>query len=133
MSHAHSDHIGAHAEVIASHGTAKLMRERLAGERVEHLLGLGETRKIFGLPVTLLAAGHIFGSAQFYTEADAGSLLYTGDFKLRSGLSAERAQWRFGGNAHHGDHLWSAEISIPAHGGGDATDGRLLPGSVGGG
>jgi len=94
VSHAHSDHIGAHAEVIASHGTAKLMRERLAGERVEHLLELDETREIFGLPVTLLAAGHIFGSAQFYTETDAGSLLYTGDFKLRPGLSAERAQWR---------------------------------------
>jgi len=94
VSHAHSDHIGAHAEIIASHGTAQLMRERLAGERTEHLLELGETRQIFGLPVTLLAAGHIFGSAQFFTETDSGSLLYTGDFKLRPGLSAEPAQWR---------------------------------------
>jgi DNA ligase-1 len=94
VSHAHSDHIGAHAEIIASDGTARLLRERLAGRRLEHLLALGETREIFGLPVTLLAAGHIFGSAQFFTETDAGSLLYTGDFKLRAGLSAEPAQWR---------------------------------------
>ena len=44
--------------------------------------------------VTLLPAGHIFGSAQLFAESDAGSLLYTGDFKLRPGLSAERTEWR---------------------------------------
>ncbi len=42
----------------------------------------------------LLPAGHIFGSAQFFLESDAGSLLYTGDFKLRPGKSAEAAEWR---------------------------------------
>jgi hypothetical protein len=42
----------------------------------------------------LLAAGHIFGSAQSFVESDAGTLLYTGDFKLRPGLSAEPTQWR---------------------------------------
>jgi Cft2 family RNA processing exonuclease len=44
--------------------------------------------------VTLLAAGHILGSAQIFAEGEAGSLLYTGDFKLRPGLSAEETQWR---------------------------------------
>ena len=42
----------------------------------------------------LLPAGHIFGSAQFFLETENGSLLYTGDFKLRPGRSAEPAEWR---------------------------------------
>ena len=51
-------------------------------------------RAVRGLNVTLLPAGHIFGSAQFFLETDAGTLLYTGDFKLRPGRSAEATEWR---------------------------------------
>ena len=46
------------------------------------------------MQVTLLPAGHIFGSAQFFLEDEDGSLLYTGDFKLRQGRSAEPAEWK---------------------------------------
>ena len=42
----------------------------------------------------LIPAGHIFGSAQCLIFADEGTLLYTGDFKLRPGKSAEQAEWR---------------------------------------
>ena len=42
----------------------------------------------------LLPAGHIFGSAQCFLFAGNETLLYTGDFKLRPGKSAEPAQWR---------------------------------------
>ena len=94
VSHAHSDHIGNHSETILSAPTAKLMRARLAGKRVEHVLEFGVTQQVRGMWVTLLPAGHIFGSAQFYLEEGGESLLYTGDFKLRAGLSAERAEWR---------------------------------------
>jgi len=94
VSHAHSDHIGNHAETILSAPTAKLMRARLAGQRLEHVLEFGVTTEVRGLPVTLIPAGHIFGSAQFHLETEAESLLYTGDFKLRPGLSAEAAEWR---------------------------------------
>jgi DNA ligase-1 len=94
VSHAHSDHLGAHREVIVSRGTAALMRERLGGKRIEHVMEFGETREFNGCAVTLLAAGHIFGSAQSFVESEAGSLLYTGDFKLRPGLSAEATEWR---------------------------------------
>lgn len=94
VSHAHSDHIGNHAETILSAPTARLMRARLAGERREHVLEFGETSDVRGLRVTLLPAGHIFGSAQLHLEQAGESLLYTGDFKLRPGLSAERAEWR---------------------------------------
>ncbi|HEY4639403.1 MAG TPA: ATP-dependent DNA ligase, partial [Candidatus Udaeobacter sp.] len=44
--------------------------------------------------VMLLPAGHIFGSAQCLVFAGEETLLYTGDFKLRPGKSAEQAEWR---------------------------------------
>jgi DNA ligase-1 len=94
VSHAHSDHVAAHSETIVSGPTARLMRARLGGKRVEHVLEFGQSTNVRGLHVTLLPAGHIFGSAQFFFEANGESLLYTGDFKLRPGLSAERAEWR---------------------------------------
>jgi DNA ligase-1 len=94
VSHAHSDHLGAHAEVILSRGTSVLMQARMPGKRVEHILAFGERLQRDTFAVTLLAAGHIFGSAQCFIESEEGTLIYTGDFKLRPGLSAEPAQWR---------------------------------------
>jgi DNA ligase 1 len=94
VSHAHSDHIAPHDEIIVSERTSRLMQARLPGERHEHVLAFGEPSTVHGLAVTLLPAGHIFGSAQFFLESDAGSLLYTGDFKLRPGRSAEATEWR---------------------------------------
>lgn len=94
VSHAHGDHIAPHAEVILSDKTAHLMRSRMPGDRKEHILPFGEPQTIRGVPLMLLPAGHIFGSAQIWVESDAGSLLYTGDFKLRKGKSAEPTQWK---------------------------------------
>ncbi len=94
VSHAHSDHIAAHDEIIVSERTSRLMQARLPGERHEHVLPFGEPGTVHGLKVTLFPAGHIFGSAQFFLETEAGSLLYTGDFKLRPGRSAEATEWR---------------------------------------
>ena len=94
VSHAHSDHIAPHDEIIVSEGTARLMQTRLPGRRIEHVLPFNETRTIRAVDVTLLPAGHIFGSAQLFISSPKGTLLYTGDFKLRRGKSAEPAQWR---------------------------------------
>lgn len=94
VSHAHSDHLGSHREVIASPGTTELMRERMPGNRTEHVLEFGVARSFEDYRITLLPAGHILGSAQSFVETDAGTLLYTGDFKLRPSLSAERTEWR---------------------------------------
>ena len=94
VSHAHSDHTAPHAEIIVSDRTARLMQARMPGERHEHILDFGVKTTVRGLDVTLIPAGHIFGSAQFFLETDNGSVLYTGDFKLRQGRSAEPAEWR---------------------------------------
>ena len=94
VSHAHSDHIGKHRETVVSAGTSRLMRARQGAAGVEHVLAFGEKRKLRGADFTLLPAGHVHGSAQLHLETEDGSLLYTGDFKLRAGLSSERIAWR---------------------------------------
>jgi DNA ligase-1 len=94
VSHAHSDHIAPHDEIIVSERTARLMQARLPGTRKEHVLPFGEKRNVHDVDVTLLPAGHIFGSAQLFLSAENETLLYTGDFKLRPGKSAEPAEWR---------------------------------------
>lgn len=94
VSHAHADHLGRHREIIFTPGTSAFMRERMPGERIEHLLEYGQRATIRGVDITLIPAGHILGSAQIFLETERGSLLYTGDFKLRPGLSAEPAEWR---------------------------------------
>jgi DNA ligase-1 len=91
VSHAHFDHLALHREILCSEGTARLMRARMPGQRVEHVLPFGQEELLIPeCSVTLVPAGHIFGSAQsLLRHQDHGTLLYTGDFKLRPGLSAE--------------------------------------------
>ena len=98
VSHAHADHVGVHREIIFSAPTSKLMRARVKGEWLEQVLPFGE-RRLFehgNVPyhLTLLPAGHIFGSAMAFLEAGGETLLYTGDFKLRPSLSAEACEPR---------------------------------------
>jgi DNA ligase-1 len=94
ISHAHSDHIAPHQEIIISEPTARLLQSRMPGHRIEHVLPFGGERTMHGIGVTLLPAGHIFGSAQCFLSFGDETLLYTGDFKLRPGKSAEQAEWR---------------------------------------
>lgn len=92
VSHAHSDHIARHRTVLCSAATARLMAERLGGARREVItLPFGGTHRLeFDLEATLHPAGHILGSSQLVLENEHGRLLFTGDFKLKPGLSCER-------------------------------------------
>ena len=96
ISHAHSDHVAAHREVILSRPTAKLMEARQVERGLEHVLDFDETRNFSGngkaFEATLLPAGHIFGSAMLLLDAGGERILYTGDFKLRKGMSAEECR-----------------------------------------
>jgi len=93
ISHAHSDHAAAHREVWLTAPTARFLRLRLRGERVEHVLAFEEPCDLSGpggaFRLTLRPAGHILGSALTRIEAGGETLLYTGDFKLRPGRAAE--------------------------------------------
>jgi Cft2 family RNA processing exonuclease len=90
VSHAHSDHVARHKELVCSPPTARLLRVRLPGRRIEHVLPFGRTEPLTtDTAVTLHPAGHILGSSLIHLQSPAGSLLYTGDFKLKPGLAAE--------------------------------------------
>jgi DNA ligase-1 len=93
VSHAHSDHIAAHRESIATPATSRLMRARLPGHRAAHTLDWHQPRSFLHnsqpWTITLLPAGHILGSAMALVESNGHSLLYTGDFKLRPGPASE--------------------------------------------
>lgn len=93
VSHAHSDHVASHREVILSAPTARLMQARVPGSRLERVLNFREPAVFehgsVSCELTLFPAGHIFGSAMARILAGGQTFLYTGDFKLRHGLSAE--------------------------------------------
>lgn len=91
VTHAHSDHCARHKEIICTPATARLLRARMPGRRVEHTLAYGRTEQLTtDTTITLLPAGHILGSALVLLEhAEHGRLLYTGDFKLHEALSTE--------------------------------------------
>lgn len=98
VSHAHSDHVASHREVILTRATALLMKARGTRPPIQHELTWGEVREFRAQDgpwrITLLPAGHILGSAMGWIEREGRSLLYTGDFKLRAGLAAEPCQPR---------------------------------------
>lgn len=83
-----------HREMILSERTARFLETRMPGTRIEHVLPFGEQRRVRDVDLVLLPAGHIFGSAQLFLTHENETLLYTGDFKLRRGKSAEAAEWR---------------------------------------
>lgn len=100
VSHAHFDHLARHREMLLTPGTAALLQARLpdaSGTRIERALPFGESTPLDPehpeVTVTLHPAGHIRGSAMILlAHPTHGRLLYTGDFKLRAGLSAEPCQ-----------------------------------------
>src|SRR5258708_4414686 len=92
ITHPHSDHIAPHPEIVCTSATARFLPARMPGRRTITELPFGRPHALeFGVTTTLHPAGHILGSAQvLLNSADHGSLLYTGDFKLRDSLAAEK-------------------------------------------
>ena len=91
VSHAHADHVAGHQRMVCSKATAFLLKERFGfkGEMVE--LEWDEPWEHEGHWIVLTPAGHVLGSAMIHLTrmSDGATLLYTGDFKLRHGLTAE--------------------------------------------
>lgn len=89
VTHAHADHVQHHDEVLATTATAAMMRRRGVTRPRFHVAAYREARTLGHSQVTLYPAGHILGSAQVLVDWDGVRLLYSGDFKLRQGLSCE--------------------------------------------
>lgn len=88
ISHGHSDHLKNHTKVLATPPTLRF--HALRSRQTEVLaLEFGRRLEFDGMTVQLFPAGHIIGSAMIRIEKDGVSLLYSGDFKLQPGLTAE--------------------------------------------
>lgn len=94
ITHAHSDHVARHGKTLCSVATARLLRDRFGGSGEVVALPWGEPWEHAGHRFVLTPAGHVLGSAMVHVTrlSDGATLLYTGDFKLRAGLSAEAAR-----------------------------------------
>lgn len=96
VSHAHSDHVARHDLTFCSEITHQLMVARKTAKKSGTVVSpnVGEVLEWEGWELRLLPAGHITGSAMLHLtrQADGATLLYTGDYKLRQGLSAERCE-----------------------------------------
>jgi len=94
VSHAHADHFARHDEALCSTVTAGLIRSRFGvAEAKLRPVDFHEVVEQNGFRLRLLPAGHIAGSAMVHVTrlADGATLLYTGDFKVRRGRTAEPA------------------------------------------
>ncbi len=89
VSHGHSDHIRRHKLTYATPATASFIRRRLGDIPIQEM-DFDQPFEIGPYSITFLPAGHILGSAQVYVQQENGSsLLYSGDFKLDTGRTAE--------------------------------------------
>ena len=92
ISHAHSDHLGEHQRAYCTPATARLAEQRIA---IAETLPLQFHEKAMidaDTQIELLSAGHVLGSAMVHATNSRGSLLYTGDFKLRPSLTVPAAE-----------------------------------------
>jgi hypothetical protein len=88
ISHAHADHIQSHQSIIATPATARIFEHRVRPTE-SVLLDFYETKDFGDFKLTFYPAGHCLGSAQTLIEYAGRRVVYTGDFKLRCGLSCE--------------------------------------------
>jgi Cft2 family RNA processing exonuclease len=88
ISHAHADHIQSHAQIVATPATARIFEHRVKPTD-SILLDFYETLDLGSYRLTFYPAGHCLGSAQTLIEYEGERVVYTGDFKLRAGLSCE--------------------------------------------
>jgi putative mRNA 3-end processing factor len=94
VSHAHSDHLpdSPHGRTFATPATAAIAGYRSGvGEVVELAYGT-RYRVCPDTMLQLLPAGHVVGSAMAHVTRPEGTLLYTGDFKLRDSLTTAAAE-----------------------------------------
>jgi len=94
LTHAHADHaVAGHGEVWATPETLALYRRRNPEwSGASRPLAYGEEVAQNGARLRLVPAGHVLGSAQVWIGAEEESLLYTGDFKLRTGRTCAPAE-----------------------------------------
>jgi len=88
ISHAHSDHVKRHKQIIATPATLNLVK--LRNRKVKGIpLAYHQKYDINDVTIELYPSGHILGAAQILIERDGTRLVYTGDFKPAESLTAD--------------------------------------------
>ncbi len=90
ISHAHTDHMARHELAYCTPATAELYQHRF-GPRATCAMRFGEPLTWGDCVLTTHPAGHVFGSAMLAVAGSEGTVVYTGDFKLRPSATAEPA------------------------------------------
>jgi putative mRNA 3-end processing factor len=90
VSHAHADHAARHELTLCTTATAELLKARYGRVRCK-ALGIGEFAGYGETTLSVHPAGHMLGSAMLLAQSSTGSVLYTGDFRLTSSLTAGKA------------------------------------------
>src|SRR5438874_6223275 len=90
ISHAHTDHMARHELAYCTPATSELYQHRY-GPRPTHVMHFGEPLTWGDCVLTTYPAGHVFSSAMLAIAGNEGTVLYTGDFKLRPSATAEPA------------------------------------------
>ena len=93
ISHAHRDHIARHKKILCSPNTAEFIKLRLKKPEC-FVLPFSSEVSINNVHVILFPAGHILGSSQIFIQTDAGSILYTGDFRTKTSRTAEQCIYK---------------------------------------
>jgi putative mRNA 3-end processing factor len=93
VSHAHADHFARHGQIVCTPATAAMLAHRFRATGLQPQ-PYEQPLVIDHWSLTLLPAGHMFGSAMLLAEVDDQRLLYTGDFRLKPSLTAEAARPR---------------------------------------
>jgi putative mRNA 3-end processing factor len=93
VSHAHSDHVRRHDQIIATPPTISLINQR---HRKTNAVALDyhQQYQIDDFEIELIPSGHILGAAQILVQHDGMKLLYTGDFKPGKNLTADPLEVR---------------------------------------
>lgn len=92
VSHAHADHMARHEWAFATPETGALYRHRLGPRLRVREMPYRRPLELGGVELTTYPAGHCLGSAMLLADDGHERLLYTGDFKLGSSLTAEEAE-----------------------------------------
>lgn len=89
VSHGHADHAREHTRVVASPNSARVCRQRFGAAIAFEEHAFNEPWLDGDHRLTLFPAGHVLGSSQLLIEGDAGTFVYTGDFKLARSYTCE--------------------------------------------
>lgn len=90
VSHGHSDHLRRHHKALVSERTALFYKDKFSADEVM-VKSFNEPFSINGCLIELFPSGHMLGSSQILIE-DSQRVVYTGDFKLEKGETAEQVQ-----------------------------------------